>query len=217
MKRNYFIGDLHFRTKNECENYTRNIINSLGCCTINKENPHYSFFANLIENHPNAELKIDCGIDYFFIEPNPFNKKYYQTMIKRLDGSETDFSWKNCCEFKKRTTEFYLTRAMRAAIKDYVIQFKRKQTKLICNFCKNENELYGNYHVDHSEPSFKTLKNNFLQLTKKQLPTSFEDCKVYNLSVFKDEDKDFENEWVEYHNKYCNYQILCRSCNLRKH
>ena len=68
-------------------------------------------------------------------------QKYYQTMIKRLDGSEIDFSWVYCCQFKERTTSYDLLRAMREAIKYHTIKYKQNQSKLICNFCKTENEL----------------------------------------------------------------------------
>lgn len=218
MKQKYYIGELEFKTKKECENYTRNIINNLGCCIINKDHTHFSFFDNLIQNHPECDDKKGIGIDYFYIQPNPLVRKYYQTMIKRLDGSEIDFSWVYCCQFKERTTSNDLLRAMREAIKYDTIKYKQKQSKLICNFCKTENELYENYHVDHHNPSFQTLKDNFLQLTKKQIPLSFGDCKIYKFTIFKDkdEDEDFKNDWFDYHNKNCNFQILCRDCNLRK-
>ena len=165
MKQKYYIGELEFKTKKECENYTRNIINNLGCCIINKDHTIFSFFNNLIQNHPECDDKIGVGIDYFYIQPNPLVKKYYQTMIKRLDGSEIDFSWVYCCQFKERNTSDDLLRAMREAIKYDTIKYKQKQSKLVCNFCKTENELYENYHVDHHNPSFQTLKDNFLKLT----------------------------------------------------
>jgi hypothetical protein len=214
-KLKYYIGKLGFKTKKECETYTRNIINSLGICKINKEHTYFSFFDDLLKNHPSYDDKKGIGIDYFYIEPNPFVKKYYQMMIKRLDGSEIDFSWVYCCQFKERTTRDYLLRSMREAIKNDTIQYKQKQSKLICNFCKTENELYENYHVDHHNPSFQIIKDNFL-LTKNQIPLSFGECKIYNVPIFKDEDKDFKNEWLDYHTKNCNFQILCRDCNLRK-
>jgi hypothetical protein len=216
MKQKYHIGDLQFKTKKECENYTRKIIYDLGCCIINKTHPHFNFFDNLLQNHPECDDKIGIGIDYFYIQPNPLVKKYYQTMITRLDGSEIDFSWVYCCQFKERTTTDYLLMSMREAIKNDTIQYKLQQRKLICAFCKTENERYENYHVDHHNPSFKTLKDDFLRLTKKQIPSSFEDCKIYKLTIFKDEDEDFKKSWVNYHNTYCNFQILCRDCNLRK-
>ena len=221
MKQKYYIGELEFKTKKECENYTRNVINNLGCCIINKDHTLFNFFDNLIKNHPECDAKKGIGIDYFYIQPNSFVKKFYETMIKRLDGSETDFSWVYCCKFKERTTSDNLLMSMRTAIKDDIIKYKQKQCKLICNFCKTENEVYENYHVDHHNPSFQTLKDNFLQLTQKQIPSSFGDGfffngKKYNSTIFKDEDEDFKNSWIDYHNKNCNFQILCRDCNLRK-
>jgi len=62
-------------------------------------------------------------------------------MIKILDGSDIDFSWVYCCQFKEWTTSDDLLRAMREAIK---------------------------------------------------------------------------YDWIDYHNKNCNFQILCKDCNLRK-
>ena len=46
MKQKYYIGELEFKTKKECENYTRNVINNLGCCIINKDHTLFNFFDN---------------------------------------------------------------------------------------------------------------------------------------------------------------------------
>lgn len=216
MKQKYCIGELEFKTKKDCEDYTRNIINNLGCCIIQKDNKHFNFFYNLIKNHSEYDIKIGVGIDYFYIIQNPMNKKCYQTMIKRIDKSETDFSWVYCCKFKVQSSYEDLIKSMRTSIKDYVIQYKQKQKKLICNFCKNENEEYQNYHVDHNKLSFLKLVTDFLQITKKKVPSSFDSCKIYYLNIFKDEDEDFKNEWVNYHNENCDLQILCQKCNLTK-
>ena len=143
-------------------------------------------------------------------------KKYFQTMIKRVDGSEIDFSWVYCCQFRERTSKDNLIRSMRMAIKGDIIDFKQKQKKLICNFCKSVNELNEDYHVDHDNPSFQTIKDNFLQETTKPIPTSFDDCKIFKISIFKDEDKVFKDDWIDYHKKNSNFQILCRGCNLKK-
>lgn len=216
MKQKYTIGELEFKTKKDCENYTRNKIHELGCCEIKKDNSNFNFFNNLLKNHSEYENKKGCGIEYFYIEPNPLNKKYYQTMIKRTDGSKTDFSWVYCCQFKPRTVNEDLIRAMRNAIKDDVIKYKQSQNKLICNYCKSETELYEDYHVDHDNPSFQVLKDNYLLTTTKQKPTSFGECEIYKLTIFKDEDNDFEIDWINYHKLNCNFQILCRTCNLKK-
>lgn len=211
----YNIGDLEFKTKKECENYTRNIINTLGCCEIKKDNKYYIFFYNLVKNHPESELKIGDGIDYFYIMQNPLVNKYFQTMIKRIDGSEIDFSWVYCCKFKVRTNEYELTRAMRSAIKDDIIKFKHNQFKLVCSFCKIDN-INEEYHVDHDMPSFHELKEIFLNNTTLTIPSSFTDDPIYKFTIFKNEDDIFKNAWIDYHNNNCNLQILCKKCNLTK-
>ena len=215
MKPKYYIGELEFKTKKDCETYTRNIINTLGCCEIKKDNAYFIFFNNLIKNHPKYELKKGAGIDYFFIVHNPIAKGY-QTMIKNIDNAITIFSWNQCCEFKVRPINHYLVDSLRNAIKDDTIKYKCSRSKLICNLCKTENKLYEEYHVDHDNPSFLILKNDFLQLTTKNIPSLFSECEKYNFTIFKDEDIDFKNEWIEYHNKHCNFQILCCKCNLSK-
>ena len=214
MKQKYFIGDREFKTKKSCEEFTRTIIIKLGCCTINKRHTEFNFFNNLIENHPESDLKKGVGIDYFFIIHNPLSPKSYQTMIKRIDGSETDFSWVYCCKFKERTIADYLKMALRTAIKDEVMAFRKKQSKIICNYCKTETA--ETYHVDHETPTFQMLADNFLKLTTTPLPTDFEDCKIYNFTLFKYEDEHFKNEWIRYHNENSKLQILCQTCNLRK-
>ena len=103
---------------------------------------------------------------------------------------------------------------MKIAISADIINYKRTHS-LTCNYCKTTKELHANYHVDHDNPSFQTLKDNFLQLTTKQIPTSVADCKKYNYAIFKEADADFKKDWVDYHN-HCNLQTLCRGCNLRK-
>ena len=92
----------------------------------------FLFFHDLLKNHPEYETKKGCGIDYFFIERNPIMKKYYQTMIKRTDGTVIDFSWVYCCQFKVRTNKDDLYRAKRETIKHDTIKFKQSQIKLIC-------------------------------------------------------------------------------------
>ena len=220
MKQKYYIGELEFNTQKNCKDYTRSIIDELGCCIINKDNDKFIFFNNLIKNHYDCNNKIGIGIDYFFIKRNPMNNNFFETWIKRLDGSETDFSWIKCSISKKRIISDDLVIAMRTAIKDEIISYKQR-SRLICNYCKIENKNHENYHVDHDNPSFQELKDNFLQLTKKQTPLTFDeyfefDGKRYNTRVFKDEDEDFKNDWIGYHNKNCNFQILCRECNLTK-
>ena len=213
----YSIGNIVFKTKKACEEYTRTKIKKLGCCIIDNGHVDFIFFENLLKNHHDYDKKIGVGIDYFYIIPNPINQNYYQTMIKRLDKSIIDFSWVYCCKFKVRSITEDLTAAMREAIKEETIAYKKNQIILQCNICKSDNELYGDYQVDHDFPPFRDIKNNFLNLTPSIIPQTFSSCNKYYTTIFNDKDKEFKNEWIDYHNKNCSFQILCRSCNLKKH
>ena len=138
-------------------------------------------------------------------------------MIKRLDKSIIDFSWVYCCKFKVRSITEDLTTAMREAIKEETIAYKKNQIKLQCNICKSDNELYGDYQVDHDFPPFRDIKNNFLNLSPSIIPQTFSSCNKYYPTILYNKDKDFKNEWIDYHNKKCSFQILSSSCNLKKH
>ena len=214
VDRKYVIGDKSFKTK-KSENYVRETIDSLGCCKIDNTHPNYSFFVGLLNNHPKCGEKIGNGIDSFYIKHNAMNRKSYETVVKRNDGTEDVFSWVQCCRFKGKTMNEYLMDAMRTAVSDSIIKYK-KEHKLVCSLCGDENESVGNYHVDHDNPSFRTLRDNFMSITKTKVPSMFTECPVRHLTVFHRNDDDFRREWTDYHNANCNLQILCKKCNLHK-
>jgi hypothetical protein len=68
-----------------------------------------------------------------------------------------------------KSTSALLVEAMREAIKQEIITYKLNSV-LICNICNSTNEIYEDYHVDHSSPSFKTIKDNFLKDYKENIP-----------------------------------------------
>ena len=213
----YSIGSISFKTKKACENYTRTKINELGISTINEQHHDYNFFVDLINNHVESDIKIGVGIKQFNIGINPLNKKAYHISITRIDNSEIDFSWIYCCQFKVRTQKEYLIKAMRESISPFTIKFKKQQKSLVCNFCNSKDEEYSDYHVDHDSPSFKELSMHFLNQVKLKQPESFGDCPKTHLTIFHEDDDEFKNEWINYHNSNCRFQILCQKCNLKKH
>ena len=212
----YKIGNLEFKSKKSCLDFTRNIIISLGCCIINKDHEKYNFFSDLINNHPESKEKIGCGIDYFYIQENVLTKRPTHMMIKRLDNTTIDFSWVYCCEFKKRPHARDLSNAMRYAISNDIKDFRNKSA-LICSYCKLDTGVELDYHVDHDDPPFRKLKDDFLKENTLKIPTTFASHEYWFLTIFREDDKAFKNSWIDYHNKHCKLQILCKTCNLKKH
>ena len=138
-------------------------------------------------------------------------------MIKRIDESIIDFSWVYCCQFKIRPSTTDLYTAMRQAIAPDMIKFKKEQFELQCSLCQVSDLDYSDYHVDHNEPPFRTIRDNFISLPGSLIPLNFGSCPQTYASVFRDDDIDFKNNWIKFHNDSCTLQILCRECNLKKH
>lgn len=208
----YFVGNVMFTSKKACENYVRNEIKKIGYKTIYQHTVEFLFLENVFKNHSEYETKKGNGIDYFVITPNPLTGRDFQTKFIRPDGSEEVFSWVYCCQFKPRTNLENLTRAMREAIKNDIIEFKHKSQHK-CQICGTEE---SDFHVDHNFPPFRDLKTNFLNTTTTQQPTYFTECPVYCLTKFREEDSEFCREWQTYHLSNANLQMLCKTCNLKK-
>ena len=184
----------------------RSKINGLGCSTISRTHDDFGFFLALIDRHSEKSEKIGSGIDYFFISRCKFHN--LQTWIKRLDGTETVFSWVHCCTQKKDTIQKLLTNAMRDSVSFWTIKFKHEAV-LRCGLCDTMDEPYHRYHTDHVEP-FRDLKMKFLE-TEDAVPI------IFNKYEFRATDAAFRDRWISYHNKNASLQILCAKCNLAKH
>ena len=44
------------------------------------------------------------------------------------------------------------------------MKFKKEQFELQCSLCNVSDLDYSNYHVDHNEPPFRTIRDNFTSL-----------------------------------------------------
>lgn len=209
----YYIGDLQFRTKALCKQYAKQKIDALKGLDIYPDHEDYEFLHDLIQNHDEYHRKVGSGIKHFTIRGNLNN--HSELMIFRTDGSDTVISWDYCTRFRSRTHLENISSAMRNAVSDHIISFKRNaisNSDLICALCNNVCAL--EYHVDHFNPSFVVLRNKFL--SNNGYPLLFTSCPHTNMTIFKDEDIAFRNKWISYHNENCNLQILCAKCNLTK-
>ena len=208
----YNIGDKYFKSKKQCYEYARDYIKNIGCCDVYEDNEHYKFLIDLLNNHSGKERKIGVGILYFKITRDVRNSNAYNTAVYRVDNSFEIFSWVYCCEFKPRPEKTIINWAMRNAVYDITSKYKRDQPILVCNFCKLQSGNITDYHTDHDNPSFLQLQIDFFKITKFKQPVGINrgDYK------FNDEDADYKNDWVKYHNSNCNFQILCKICNLSK-
>lgn len=70
------------------------------------------FLSELLRSHQHYESKVGDGIDYFFVAPTRWGNDCL--FLKRLDGTETDFSFMKCIESPSHLQE--VKKACRTAI-----------------------------------------------------------------------------------------------------
>ena len=135
--------------------------------------------------------------------------------IVRGDKSVIDISWVKCIEGRSATPKENLISAMRFAIEGQRLNFREKHTKpYFCGLCSKliTDEVP---EVDHYDPPFIVLANDFINQNK-NVPKTFDDDKRSNNARFKKEDLDFENGWKNYHSKKAVLVLAHKKCNSLK-
>ena len=208
----YYIGNIEFKSKKSAEDYTRQLINTIGVnqC-INKSHDSFTFLIDLLDNHHKKNEKIGCGIDYFIIRKNDRGTGF-EVQIKRVDGSIESFSWRDCATNTFKNNTQLLDVAMRHAVDSQIKEFRFNNPLEICNICKNTCKCA----VDHSCPTFNEIKMGFLKINTITIPIDFDKECGTNQQRFKKTDYDFELSWYNYHKNYSILQYLCTSCHKTK-
>ena len=208
----YKIGSFEFPTRAKAVDYTRELLIQIGRYTpIYPNHPDYLFFVALLEHHPEKQRKIGSGIQCFGIQRNKRDPKCLETFILRTDGSKETFSWKDCASQKWKTPEQKLYKAFRTTIDPQIINF-HSTTPEICAHCGKQTKC----SVDHKNPTFKKLTLDFLALNTLPVPTIFAKKPKTNEEIFADTDNDFNNNWIQYHQKNAVLQLLCDECHKEK-
>lgn len=127
-----------------------------------RKSKEFEFLMELLKRHPYAENKIGCGVRSFEVVKTAYNN--YGLYLTRLDGSCTDFSWREC--LKGTPEDLAMKGAMRKSIEYQIKDYVRDHTHRgqICCLC-NEREAE---HVDHVPPNtFEEIAQRFISWVKK--------------------------------------------------
>lgn len=193
-----------FKTKKALKDYTKTLLNSYAPQT-NLTPKDFDFIRDLVDRHPRADQKIGIGIQSISVEMSPLNKNYKQFRIHRYDSSTTDFSYIRCID-GKISKERLFKMACRTAIAPQIQEFRNKHSP-------QEN---NGTHVDHHQPSFDTLVNNFYLSD----PFPFEELEIEgfddNQMTKRFIDKDLEQRFADYHRTHANLRLISAHENLTK-
>ncbi len=120
------------------------------------------FLRALIERHPGRDQKIGVGIDFFFKDAPPDDHGDLSQRcfwIQRTDGSQTDFSYRNCIKGEPPSMKILVMGAMRDCVREEITEARR----VLFDDLKNEEEKiqcpatgkwisYWETHADHQAP-----------------------------------------------------------------
>jgi hypothetical protein len=221
----YKIGKKEFKTKTTITNYFSFILKNV------KENTkldgqYLTDVLGLLEYHTERDEKIGCGVDYIKVEKhtdliNGFKSKTCHFHIYRKDGTDIDFSYKNCVNnigkngYKSKKRDDVL-KSLRFVVRPQIDEFRTKafgkKEYLLCevlgvNFSKKT------CHIDHKPPrSFINIVDNFLEKYKLNIE-DIETIPVDNIydTILDDEIRD---NWFEYHKQHAELRAIHKTANL---
>ena len=204
------VGNLQFKTKKKCKEYTADLIKRKGVGEIDKVDRDFLFFKCLYSRKP-SHSDSENNIQKFIIEVNPNNKKADYLSIIDNNGKKCVFSWVKCVNACDASNKEMLYEAFRTSIEEQTSDFYYKNH--CCNHCGKEKINYK-LVVDHVN-EFNELREDFINKTPLKIPDSF-DNDSNSKYIFKKKDYIFKEEFQEYHKKHAILQLLCEECHKNK-
>jgi len=207
------IREHEFKSKLALSKYIIKTKNEIGTCSSLKNNYYeiYLFMIELFNRHPKSKLKMENMID-ISIKYNIYKQLAFY--IIKSDETIMDIGIKTCIDAKPMSDLSKLKSACRTCIEPQIQNFKIKNLNInICRLCNNK---IIKAHIDHREPPFKTIFQNFMAQNSYEIPTIFDDEILTEKCKFKPINKNFEIAFQIYHKKIALLEKICSKCNLSK-
>ncbi len=178
------------------------------------------FVVALLQRHPGVKRKTGAGIKEVFVRVNWKTEGYENRCfwIRRIDGSETDFSYTECINPTDHKSKFIA--ACRVVIRSQIKAFRESEVnrigaQAICPVTGREFST-SDGHVDHEYPNtFESLIEEFIETNAVDITTveiiTGNDGQLYD--VFASES--LASSWAEFHRAHAVLRLLPGSINQR--
>lgn len=209
------FGNICFKTQKLAEDYVRNLIIKINICDSvkNRGIEYYNKLYDIILKHPDSDSKLR-NIEDFKISKNKLNINAYELYIIKKDGIIEDVSWRICASGKHKKMKQEFVSALRYTIENQIYDFKKISDLTICSLCGLSTN--NTPHIDHII-HFDKIVEDFQKYIKKEAPINFDNAPDNtNRRMFKEEDKEYEQEWNNYHKNNAKLRVLCKRCNLTR-
>lgn len=178
-----------------------------------------AFFVDLVKKyHHDPIRKIGSGVARVYVSATDHGRRSVGLRIVRSDGSDIDFSWRQCITPKKSIDLFRA--ACREAVKEQISAFRKEvfgdTGTASCAICEKKLVIRDpSYDVDHTEVSFKEILDVFVASSAVDPDAmTYEDTgDLGTLKVMKD--KRLEESWKAHHKALARLRLLCIPCHKK--
>lgn len=212
------LGGVAFATKTMATERIKHILHeTTPSCRLQGEAE--AIIRDLVDLHPQAEEKIGCGINRIEVRTNHVNGASHPGFwIVRVDGSEIDFSYKNCVNGAKPSPKTQFSRACRQAIQSHIsVERERFFAEAIAPTCALTGEPLQPraIHVDHCPPcTFARIVDAFIALYGIDVEAEGL-IGVDSLIVPTLADPVMRDRFVQFHNNHAKLRVISKDANQR--
>lgn len=178
----------------------------------------FEFMCEVLKGHPDYALKAGVGIEAITVRIDPIWGNSRCFIIIRTDGSQTDFSFRECLTATTHNQKF--NNALRTAIESDILAFKQEffDNSIGTVYCPYTHEVlhFVGAHVDHKAPfTFKNLVSIFvnkfgIDIDKVVINEASADNTYQDTLA----DKELEARWIEFHRQHARLQVVSKTANL---
>lgn len=177
------------------------------------------FLLSLFSRHPAADQKIGCGVAQIEVRKNLVYTHTQCFWIVRVDGTETDISYRECLSPTSHAQRF--ANACRAAVEPSTMAFKQRHFDSLSGqpyYCPLTGELlrFVGSHVDHIPPqTFSAILATFITRFDINVDAVVIDGRGIDGSIQDTlRDSVLEQQWIDYHDSVANLRVVSRAGNL---
>lgn len=156
-----------------------------------------------------GEDKISDGVDFFYRAANPKWPSKSSFRIRRLDGSDTDFSFYDCIKGAKPTPEKYFYRACHYIASRRFETVKREWIDKGQPCALSGSKLtQENSEVRHDTPKFATILQSFISENALEISYSMFQPDSDAQIVVEFTDKALSKKFEDFHKKHAKLHVI---------
>lgn len=213
------LGRFTFKSKTAAKDALRSIRDAVEDRQLILDDDAVDLLLGVVAAHPQASQKVGVGIAGFFVARSPdYSTRCFY--LRRVDGSETDFSWNEAMSPTSPITR--LRMACRNATMDQKLEFKDREWPVgdrgerICPITSKE-FTRETAHVDHQPPqTFMKIVDDWLTAEGLEIV----DVPIDHMGDLRSVDT-FANarqaeSWSEFHRMHAVLRLVSAEGNLRQ-